>query len=502
MTNRGLEGLGSKYLVLRPSADPQTQAPKVVQGLSREQILDALLRMLPDDLMLRSVVSLTGDIERHFGHVDERTLANPILMLQASLSPNFPQVTLSAERGNVKISRYATMYDRPTRSYVRHPLDSDSPDMSCTPMAEEEEGGRTLGFPLANNFRAAERVLMSCFKEWSKTGPLKDDPIVAVNIGAIQNGFQHVILRADCQTAFGQTYSFVITTSRDPIFNQDLMNDHATTRKLRAKEAARMGKETNDPAFIAACNIPIHYHTRQPQDPMHGPAVYVAPFLMAEELNLTFHKDPYTGAVTRVVERNPMNQQHGNGTQPLSPEDGSKLMTRIAAIRMKYAVLGGEASLAVMRGGDFMLENGANVESGKIWWHTLRNPTFAKVFLMRGGLTYYAEASKLRPDDMHVASYQTLQLLLDSETDIRTGLGNEAEEEHLQKLWPVYALDEVVNALKISLEAGHLSPEDLEKIIADLGQHQVPDVITYKEELNARIAAILPKLQQIVAEIS
>lgn len=440
------------------------------------------------------------DPTKIFGNMGEDNLLPINEMLARYLTPDLKSPILGSERAGVKISRY--MVSRGDDCYVNKPVNGDDPHMNRVPLVANDS--IKLGFPLAQNFSSAERAMIEYFKGLSeKDFSFQQDPLVEMEIGVIQEGFQHVILRADCRRAFGTTYSFVLTTSRDPLFNNDLIQDHGTMSGLRRAEAERKEVQTSDPGFIRDCNIPPHYSARQPVDAKNGAAVYIAPFLPAVELNLTFQKDGYRGGVTRVVERNPINQVAGSSSIPLSPEQGSILMSRIAAVKLKYAILGKEAHLGIMRGGDFLLENGGDVETGKIWWHTHRNPSFAKAFTMRGGLGYYAEASKVRPDDMHVASYQTLQLLLDAEYCIRSGLNfGHTDADVLETLWPVYAVDEVVKALKISLDAGYLTHQDLERVITELCHHEVPDAIYTKEKLTARIREIVPKLQQIVAAVS
>lgn len=434
-----------------------------------------------------------ADATKIFGEIDEATLPSISDMLGTHLTANLVAPPLQSSRAGVSVNRYVVS-ESPT-GYSRSPVASDDPCMNRTLLATEES--IKLGFPLAQNFSSAERAVIEYIKTLSATGHLKQDPIVEITMGVIQEGFQHVILRADCRSAFGTTYSFVITTSRDPIFNNDLIEDHSAMYKLRRLEAEKKGVSTSDKTFIDDCNIPPHYSARQPSEAANAAATYIAPFLAAEELNLTFERDPYTGNTTRVVQRNPINQAHGHSAKPLSPEEGSALMSRIAAVQIKYAMLGGEAHLGTMAGGDFLLENGSDADKGKIWWHTHRNPSFSKAFFMRGGLTYYAEASKTKPHDMHVASYQTLQLLLNAEYDIREGAILGDREGPMP--WPVYTVDEVLNALQISLTAGSLTREDLQKVVADLTQHEVPDVIYSKKELTLRIHEIVGKLQQLLA---
>lgn len=339
------------------------------------------------------------------------------------------------------IERYHQHFDRDSSTMQKVPTDGDV-EWKFGLLKE----GKETGFRIEQCFHAIEVQLVQNggrnLKRILREAFGLDNPAISnVEVVKVQEGFQHGIFRVNVLVG-EQTYSLAVTVSRDPFFNQDLINDHARMMELRKAEAAKMKLGSRSAAFDNVSNIPEHYHAFLPEDRFSGPAMHFAKFLHAAELNLLF-KEGEDGSVQKIVSFNAMNL--GGVPQRLDSEVASMVMRKIAFANLKYAVLGNKALCTVMKGGDFMLDP----ETAKLIWHTFRDPRMVASYLSNENSAYFADVSmRNRPLSglkMDAFTLQILQLLFAYEPGITSGPNGVA--------YPVYSDKELFGAVRDMLES-------------------------------------------------
>lgn len=280
--------------------------------------------------------------------------------------------------------------------------------------------------------------------------------VEGVEVTLIQCGLQHGIFKIT--PSFPDERSFVATVSRDPFFNDDMVDDYLAMQQLVQLESRRLGLTGRD------SNIPRRYGIFT--EGGLRPSFYLADFVEGAEVNIDFGHGAQVGE--RRVHLNGINQ--AERIKVLDNLQSDSVMAEIAAVLFKYAGLSGIAFYAAMQGGDFMCDE----KNAKIYWHVFRNPHFMDRYLMVGGEKSFASSS-MTSSRANGIGWQLAQLLTQTERPVTEVGGVLAGRDVAPSIGYTYEIRDLVSGLKIALSAGWISEEQIALAITSLGP--VKDVV-------------------------
>lgn len=359
----------------------------------------------------------------------------------------------------IPIHRYQRVYKK-EGEYSDQPVDGQELEWQV----RLEQNSLLAGYTMNQCFNRIESVLLGqnaneLRKILASHYGQPEAGIVAIDIRQIQFGILHGIFQIDVHLEAGDTISLVATVARDPIFNNDITTDYGMMKSLRRAEADHLHLPVESEEFTESTAIPPRFGCYR-SEAKNMPAFYLAPFLDgAIEMNLKFKVSSRRGrrTVNAVVVLNGYNQNKTN--RELTPEESSRMMSRIAAIQLRHSGISNMAFYTVMKGGDFLYDP----ETDHIYWHTYRDPYLHNS--MQPGCAAFAEGSL---EDRTRRAYsgfecQLLQLLDSQENSIIDGRKG--------KLHYVYSPTEIAEAIRQLMEESLIDKTFLRTVIDSLDRH-------------------------------